>query len=161
MSIPLQRISAYGIARREDSVLMVQIGQSEHGDAGKWMLPGGGVEHGEHPADAVVREFDEETGYRIQVDHLVEVGSDHRLLSGRIDFHGVFIVYAVTVVGGEPRGEIAGPMRTPTWHPLSTLDSLPTLEAFRPVIAGSTTAAADSNVDKISRGRHSTAGIAE
>lgn len=83
MSVPLQQISAYGIARREDSVLMVQIGQSEHGD----------------------------------------------------------------VVGGEPRGEIAGPMRTPTWHPLSTLDSLPTLEAFRPVIAGSTTAEAESNVD--------------
>ena len=34
---------------------------------GVWQLPGGGLEHAEHPADAVVREFAEETGLTVAV----------------------------------------------------------------------------------------------
>ena len=90
--IRLQRVSVYGLARTSDAVLMVQIGPDPHGDTGKWMLPGGGVEHGEHPCAAVIREMLGETGYAVAVDRLLEVGSDHRLLPSGIDFHGVFIL---------------------------------------------------------------------
>jgi predicted NUDIX family NTP pyrophosphohydrolase len=34
-------------------------------DVGAWMIPKGMVEHGEAPADAALREFEEETGTRL------------------------------------------------------------------------------------------------
>lgn len=35
--------------------------------AGRWELPGGGIEPGEHPEHAAIREVAEETGLRIEV----------------------------------------------------------------------------------------------
>ena len=40
-------------------------------DAGSWSLPGGRVEPGETPAEAVVREVAEETGLRVRAGELV------------------------------------------------------------------------------------------
>lgn len=130
----IQRVSACGLARDGDAVLMVQIGRSGYGDAGKWMLPGGGIEHGEDPRDAVVRAFAEQTGLTVQVDSVVEVGSDYRHIPGGIDFHGIFIVYRVSVTGGELRAEPDAAMLSPTWVKPTELDSLPVLEAIRPVL---------------------------
>jgi predicted NUDIX family NTP pyrophosphohydrolase len=36
-------------------------------DAGAWMIPKGGVERGESPAEAALREFEEETGTQLTV----------------------------------------------------------------------------------------------
>ncbi|MCW3815101.1 NUDIX domain-containing protein [Micromonospora sp. DR5-3] len=126
-----QRVSAYGLARRESAVLMVRIGDDTHGDVDKWMLPGGGVDHGEDPADTVVREFAEETGYHVQVDALLEVGSDHRLLPSGVDFHGVFALYAVSVISGTTRDEPDGSTTAPTWVGESDIARLPMLVAVR------------------------------
>lgn len=41
----------------------------------KWSLPGGGIKSVETPAEAGVREVFEETGLRIAVDHLYELGT--------------------------------------------------------------------------------------
>lgn len=41
----------------------------------KWNLPGGGIRRDETPAEAAVREVYEETGLRIAVDHLNELGT--------------------------------------------------------------------------------------
>lgn len=40
-----------------------------------WSLPGGGIKRVETPAEAAVREVFEETGLRIAVDHLHELGT--------------------------------------------------------------------------------------
>ena len=130
----VQRVSACGLARDGDAVLMVQIGRSAYGDAGKWMLPGGGIEHGEDPKEAVVRAFSEQTGLIIQVDSLVDVGSDYRHLAGGIDFHGILIVYRVSVTGGELRSEPDGAMLAPTWVKPSELESLPMLDVVRSLL---------------------------
>ncbi len=130
----VQRVSACGLARDGDAVLMVQIGRSAYGDAGKWMLPGGGIEHGEDPREAVARSFTEQTGLTVEVDSLLEVGSDYRQVAGGIDFHGIFIVYQVSVTGGELRAEADGTMLSPTWIKPAELDALPMLDAIRALL---------------------------
>lgn len=130
----VQRVSACGLARDGDAVLLVQIGRSAYGDAGKWMLPGGGIEHGEDPREAVVRAFAEQIGLTVQVDRLIEVGSDYRHLPGGIDFHGIFIVYGVTITAGEPKAEPDGAILAPTWVKPSEVDALPVLDSLRPVL---------------------------
>lgn len=131
----VQRVSACGLARDGDAVLLVQIGRSAYGDAGKWMLPGGGIEHGEDPKEAVVRSFAEQMGLTVQVDDLLEVGSDYRHLAGGIDFHGIFIVYGVTITAGDLRSEPDGAVLSPTWVKPTEVDALPVLDTLRPVLA--------------------------
>jgi 8-oxo-dGTP diphosphatase len=130
----VQRVSTYGVARDGDAVLMVRIATFGGGDAGRWMLPGGGLEHGEPPEAAVVRELAEETGYRVQVERLLEVGSDHRVLADGTDFHGVYVVYAVTVVGGDLRAEEDGSTDGVRWMSRAELDEVSVLDAFRGVL---------------------------
>jgi 8-oxo-dGTP diphosphatase len=130
----VQRVSTYGIARDGDRVLMVRVANFGGGDIGKWMLPGGGLDHGETPEDAVVREFAEETGYRVTVDRLLEVASDHRTLANGTDFHGVYVLYAVKVHDGQPRAEVAGSTDGVDWVDRASLRNLPMLEAFRGIL---------------------------
>ena len=56
-----QRIGAYAVIVRDDQILLSRLAprltKSE-----LWTLPGGGVDHGEDPRAAVVREVHEETG---------------------------------------------------------------------------------------------------
>lgn len=130
----VQRVSACGLARDGDAMLLVQIGRSAYGEAGKWMLPGGGIEHGEEPREAVVRAFAEQLGLTVKVDGLLDVGSDYRNLPGGIDFHGIFIVYGVTVTAGSPTVEADGAVLAPTWVKPSELDSLPVLDPIRTVL---------------------------
>lgn len=131
----VQRVSACGLARDGDAMLLVQIGRSAYGEAGKWMLPGGGIEHGEEPREAVVRAFAEQLGLTVRVDELLDVGSDYRNLAGGIDFHGIFIVYGVTVTAGEPKAEPDGAILSPTWVKPAELESLPVLDPIRAVLA--------------------------
>lgn len=42
-------------------------------DTGKWTLITGIVDPGEHPAQAIVREVQEETGVTVEVEHLVSI----------------------------------------------------------------------------------------
>ncbi|WP_020519831.1 NUDIX hydrolase [Catelliglobosispora koreensis] len=130
----VQRVSACGLARDGDALLLVHIGRSAYGDAGKWTVPGGGIEHGEDPREAVTRAFSEQTGLTVETGQLLHVGSDYRHLPGGIDFHGIFIVYAVSVTSGELRPEPDGAVLSPTWVKPSELDSLPVLDAIKPVL---------------------------
>lgn len=130
----VQRVSACGLARDGDAILLVQIARSAYGEAGTWMLPGGGIEHGEDPGEAVVRAFAEQLGLEVRVDSLLDVGSDYRNLAGGIDFHGIFIVYGVTVTGGSPRVEADGAVLAPTWVKPAELDALPVLDPLRSVL---------------------------
>jgi ADP-ribose pyrophosphatase YjhB (NUDIX family) len=51
---------------------------SHRRDMDAWNLPGGGVESGETPVEAVIREVTEETGLEVAVDHLVGVYTNAR-----------------------------------------------------------------------------------
>ena len=51
----------------EVEVLLIKPGGPfwRHKDAGAWMIPKGNVESGEAPAEAALREFEEETGTKL------------------------------------------------------------------------------------------------
>jgi len=59
-----------------------------------WNLPGGGVESGELPTEAVVRETKEETGLDVTIEKLVGV-------YGKTDKDEIVFAFACQVVGGE------------------------------------------------------------
>ncbi len=123
-----QRVAAYALVVRDGAVLLTRF--SERGfHTGQWGLPGGGIEHGEHPRDAVVREVREETGLECLVGGLITV-DDVRVRgtapSGRDEeFHSIGIVYAVTVPhGAEPRViEQDGTTDAVSWVPLADIES--------------------------------------
>ncbi len=118
------RVAAYAVCRRGDDVLLARW----TGPRGpQWTLPGGGLDHGEHPVDAAVREVREETGYDIRVDALLTVASFHYVITDhdpQLDHHGIQIVYGGTVTGGELRYEVDGTTDMAAWHPLDEVPGL-------------------------------------
>ena len=62
------RPAAYGIVIHDGKILLTK-------ENGKFHLPGGGVELGEDPEDAVVREIREETGILVADPKLVDMNS--------------------------------------------------------------------------------------
>ena len=135
----IQRIGAYGLAVQSGTVLLSRILRSVRGGVGQWMLPGGGVEHGEHPTETVIREFQEETGLTVAVRDLLYVGSDIRTVPLRpgtdiVNLHTVFSVYAVTIVSGEMRAEETGAMGEPAWIPLAALAHTPLLNTTKEIL---------------------------
>jgi ADP-ribose pyrophosphatase YjhB (NUDIX family) len=103
----LQRPAAYALVRRDDEVLLTRISAVGH-HSGSWTLPGGGIDHGESPRQAVVREAREETGLSVEVGALLGVDDVHfsgTAPNGRLeDFHGIHLVFAATVPDdAEPR----------------------------------------------------------
>jgi ADP-ribose pyrophosphatase YjhB (NUDIX family) len=83
-----------------------------------WTLPGGGVEFGEDPNLAVLRELEEETGLAGEALGVLGVWSRRyppaETQSGN-DVHFVGIVYAVRALGGELRVEVGGSTDAVAW----------------------------------------------
>lgn len=92
-----QRVAAYGIVISERGLLATQF-SDRTAVPGLWGLPGGGIDPGENPSQALVREVSEETGQELAISKLLDVQTDHwigRAPSGVVeDFHAVRIVYA-------------------------------------------------------------------
>ncbi|MEO6207524.1 MAG: NUDIX domain-containing protein [Candidatus Limnocylindrales bacterium] len=116
------RVAAYGLCQDADGrVLLCHIAPSV-GVGDMWTLPGGGLDFGESPAAAVVRELAEETGYIGEVGDLLDV-SDRVFSDAQASdrLHAIRIVYAVRIVGGELRDESDGSTDTCRW--VSAVDS--------------------------------------
>ncbi|MCM2577617.1 NUDIX hydrolase [Streptomyces meridianus] len=119
------RVAAYGVCVRDGQVLLARLLPSEHAEPSRWTMPGGGLEHGEDPLDAVVREVEEETGFRVRVERLLGIDSYRSSPSVRgDDFHGLRIVYEVRVIGGELRHEIDGSTDLAAWIGLDEVSEL-------------------------------------
>lgn len=92
-----QRIGAYALVTSSRGLLGT-INSSLTGSPNTWALPGGGVDEGESPASAVIREVYEETGQEVTIERLLCVESDHwigRSLDGTLeDFHALRVIYA-------------------------------------------------------------------
>ncbi len=135
----MQRVGAYALVLRGDLIdgdaLLVRF-SAKGFHTGSWSLPGGGLDHGESPATALVREVEEECGLRAEVGDLLLVHDEHfsgTAPSGRFeDFHAVALVFAATVpAGAEPRvTEVGGTTDLVAWVPLASIadGSLPVLD---------------------------------
>jgi 8-oxo-dGTP diphosphatase len=91
-----QRIAAYGIVLSSRGLLATQFSELT-AVPGLWGLPGGGIDVGESPNRALIREVAEEAGQELEIAHLLDVQTDHWI--GRSpaqvveDFHAVRIIY--------------------------------------------------------------------
>ncbi|MFI8003618.1 NUDIX hydrolase [Streptomyces sp. NPDC086010] len=106
------RLAAYAVCVENGRVLLARYVPPMGGST--WTLPGGRVEHGEDPFDAVIREVAEETGCVAVVDRLL--GIDSRIIPAAearagVEHQNVGVFYRVRITGGrlrpEPNGEIA------------------------------------------------------
>ena len=99
------RVAAYGLCVESGRVLLARLSNVTL-MPGQWTLPGGGIDHGEHPRDAVVRELYEETGLRGRATELLGVDSFQRSLAAGDDgiesYHAVRVLYRVAVEATEP-----------------------------------------------------------
>jgi len=138
-----QRVAAYAVILRGDRMLLSRLAERISSDA-MWTLPGGGLDHGEHPRDAVLREIHEETGLRADVGDTARIYSAHMPEAWRngrqVDAHALRIVYDgwVAADAPEPRVvEVDGSTAEAAWKPVAgVLDgSVPVTPLVRDALA--------------------------
>src|SRR6478736_8169388 len=122
-----QRVAAYAVILRDGAILLSRLAPSVTPEE-LWTLPGGGLDHGEDPHDAVVREIYEETGLdavvgetaRLYSAHLPGVWRDGR----RVDAHALRIVYEGWVAPDAPEPqvvEVGGSTMAAGWHSVAAV----------------------------------------
>jgi 8-oxo-dGTP diphosphatase len=124
---PWIRVGAYAIvtdgSRR---ILLCRIAPGYPAE-GRWTLPGGGVDHGEHPDAAVLRELREETGLEGTRGPVAAIWSGliERPASRPGPLHWIAILYRVTVIPAELRLEVDGSTDAVAWYELDAVAGIP------------------------------------
>ncbi len=123
---------AVGVVLLEgDGVLLIQ--RARNPGAGRWTVPGGGVDVGENLHAAALRELREETGLEATLGPIVEVCE--RIVAdeaGKTLYHNVIIDFLGTAPNGQLRaGDDACDAR---WVPIDELSNYETTDGLGPVI---------------------------
>ena len=125
-AVLFRRLAAYAVVLVDGRVLLTQLSKDTPAP-GAWTLPGGGIDPGESPLHAVLREVHEETAHELVDPRLLDVDATHftgRSPSGRLeDFHGIGVIYRAQVREAfEPRViEVGGSTVAAAWVPLDRL----------------------------------------
>jgi 8-oxo-dGTP pyrophosphatase MutT (NUDIX family) len=134
-----QRVAAYAVVTSSLGLLATEF-SDRTSVAGRWGMPGGGIDANEQPVDAVLREVAEETHQRVTVGELVEVQTSHWV--GRSprdtieDYHAVRLIYSGTCP--EPSEpvvlDVGGTTESARWVPLPSWPELGWTEGWRQVL---------------------------
>ncbi len=130
-----QRIAAYGVCRDGQGRLLLARAAPSLTLRGRWFLPGGGVDHGEHPKEAVRREMEEESGLVVEVGDLLEVMSDVRTLPDETNLHTVRLIYRIDAWTGTLRAEEHGTTDAVQWCTREELATMPLANYVEDVVA--------------------------
>jgi len=116
--VRLVRVAAYAVCRGGERLLSCRLAPGQP-SPGSWTLPGGGIDFGERPEDAVVRELEEETGLEGRVGGIAAVRS--RVFPGHLhdgrprEMHAIALLFRVTIIGGTLRDEPHGSTDRAAW----------------------------------------------
>ncbi len=126
-SLPrIQRVAAYTLVIDSARLLLCRLSSVEK-DAGKWTLPGGGMDWGEHPEETARREVLEETGLEVKVNDLAIVDSKIFSFPDR-DMHALMFIYRAEVIGGTLTYELEGSTDFCEWFTKEEAEELPLVE---------------------------------
>lgn len=101
---------------------------------GRWFLPGGGVQHGEQPAESLRREIEEESGLTVTLGPLLDVLSDVRTIPDGTSLHTVRLIYRVASWEGTLRPEADGTTDAVGWFTADELRELPLARYVQDVV---------------------------
>lgn len=118
-----------GVLMKNDGTLLVAQRPAGKSMAGLWELPGGKIEAGETPEDALIRELEEELSVGLDANHLTPLTFASHAYA---DFHLFMPVFLATKWRGEPM-PVEG--QTLQWVRPEALKSLPAPEADIPLFA--------------------------
>jgi 8-oxo-dGTP diphosphatase len=110
----ITRIAAYGLVLQHQRILLCRISEQLPIDAGYWTLPGGGIDFGEDPVAAMIREVNEETGLVVKPLGVAGIASFQEENEDRA-FHGIRIIYHTELIGGTLRNETNGSTDLCAW----------------------------------------------
>ena len=123
----ITRIAAYGLVLQNQRILLCRLSEHLPRDAGYWTLPGGGLNFGEAPVEAMVREVSEETGFIVRslgvasIDSILKENEAH-------DFQGIRIVYHTELIGGKLTNELDGSTDLCAWWSYKEAKRLPLVD---------------------------------
>ena len=129
-----QRIAVYGVCRDGDGRILLARASPAITLQGRWFLPGGGVDHGESPPDALRREMQEESGLTVTVGPLLDVLSDVRTIPDGTNLHTVRIIYQVASWSGTLRPEVNGTTDAVGWFTLEEVRDMPLAQYVQIVV---------------------------
>lgn len=116
------RISVYAVAEEDGRLLLARLSDASPVFApGLWHLPGGGINPGEQPVEALTRELLEETGLEPTEAQLLDARTYTARRNGA-SWSLTALFYAVSLTSGEPTvTEVDGSTEAAAWVPLDDL----------------------------------------
>jgi 8-oxo-dGTP diphosphatase len=124
----IQRVAAYNVCvDADDRLLLCRLSDITEAP-GSWTLPGGGIDFGEHPEAAAIRELREETGLIGRVAELLAVDSIHRPAragENGNDYHSIRIIYRTVIEGGSLAHETDESTDRAAWCTRAELVTMP------------------------------------